>query len=92
MEVLQTRVPQQTIDSIDRLVKQGNFSSRSDVVRHAIRMLVFQNVPKVNIKGDPVKLVREVRDELNKMHDKLSFEEYRKFIHEKSGRIQKRSE
>lgn len=91
MEVLQTRVPKETINNIDYLVKQGNFSSRSDVVRHAIRMLVFQNVPKVNIKGDPVKLVREVRDEFNKINDKLSFEEYKKFIHEKSGRIAKRS-
>ncbi|MBN1385561.1 ribbon-helix-helix protein, CopG family [Candidatus Woesearchaeota archaeon] len=71
MSVVPIRLPEGLVKDIDMLVKKGDYASRSDVVRYAVRKLV----KKVELKdligiipntGDSVKEVREIRKRLSR--------------------------
>lgn len=67
METLQIRLSKGLRDRIDAFVKTGIYANRSDVVRDAVRRLVWnQEVGTVPFKGSGVKLVRQARDKLSK--------------------------
>lgn len=67
MEVAQVRLPRGVLDTVDGLVESGHYANRSDVIRHAIRMLTLEKeVGSIPYKGNAVKLVRKARKALSK--------------------------
>lgn len=67
MLVSQVRIPEKLIEEVNKLVKKGFYSSKSDVIREAIRKLVLEkqigSIPNI---GDSVKEVRKIREKLSK--------------------------
>ena len=72
MSVLQVRLPDGLIENIDKLVDKGDYSSRSDVVRDALRNMVDRKVSLNHMigilpnTGDSVKEIRALRKKLSK--------------------------
>ncbi|MFH1650365.1 MAG: ribbon-helix-helix protein, CopG family [Candidatus Woesearchaeota archaeon] len=67
METLQIRLSKGMLNGLDSLVKTGLYSSRSDVIRDAVRRLTISSlVGIIPNKGDSVKEVREIRKVLSK--------------------------
>ena len=72
MAVVPIRLPEGLVKEIDVLVKKGDYSSRSDVVRDAVRNLVGKKIELKDLigvipnTGDSVKEVRELRKRLSK--------------------------
>ena len=74
MSVAQVRVPEGLIKEVDRLVKKGFYSTKSDVIRDAIRKLVLEKqIGSIPNKGDSVKQVRRARKILSK--EKINLDE-----------------
>ena len=67
MDTVQVRLSHGLIKSMDSLVATGIYSSRSDVIRDAIRRLVLDKLVGIipNI-GDSVKEMREIKKKLSK--------------------------
>jgi Arc/MetJ-type ribon-helix-helix transcriptional regulator len=67
MDTVQVRLSHGLVKSIDGLVDTGIYSSRSDVVRDAVRRLVLNNlVGIIPNTGDSVKEMREIKKKLSK--------------------------
>lgn len=67
MKVAQVRLPQGVLETVDSFVESGHYANRSDVIRHAIRMLTLEKeVGSIPYKGNAVKLIRKARRELSK--------------------------
>lgn len=65
MDTIQVRIGHGLIKKIDELVKTGIYSSRSDVLRDAVRRLVLDNLVGVlDDKEDSVKQVKDLRKKL----------------------------
>lgn len=74
MDTIQIRLGHGLIKKIDELVKTGIYSSRSDVLRDAVRKLVLSNLlGLLEDKEDSVKQVRKIRNKLSK--EKFDLEE-----------------
>jgi len=77
MDSIQVRLGQGLIKKIDALVDTGVYSSRSDVLRDAVRRLVIDKlIGIIPEEGDSVKQVREVRRKLSK--EKFDLDEINK--------------
>ena len=62
MSVTQVRLPDAVLNEIDLLVKHGYYSTKSDVVRDAVRRLVLEKqIGSVKSKKNSVKEVRNAR-------------------------------
>ncbi|MBI5881137.1 ribbon-helix-helix protein, CopG family [archaeon] len=71
MNVVPIRLPDGLIKQVDDLVDKGLYSSRSDVVRDALRKLVWRDRWKDIIgiasdTGDSVKEMRKIKKKLSK--------------------------
>ena len=67
MDTVQVRLSHGLVESMDGLVDTGIYSSRSDVVRDAVRRLVLNNlVGIIPNTGDSVKKMREIKKKLSK--------------------------
>ena len=71
MKVVQVRMPKAMIKELDTLVKKGEHSNRSDVVRDALRkqlayMRLKSMIGSIPNTGDSVEEVREIRKKLSK--------------------------
>lgn len=68
MELTQVRLPTRLIQEVERFVKKGHYSSKSDLIRNAIRSLINleKQVGSIPNTGDSVKEVREIRNKLSK--------------------------
>ena len=67
MDTIQVRLGHGLVEKIDKLVKTGIYSSRSDVIRDAVRRLVLDKlVGIIHDTGDSVKEVKELRKRLSK--------------------------
>jgi len=67
MDTVQVRLSHGLIDSMDSLVDTGIYSSRSDVVRDAVRRLVLDKlVGIIPNTGDSVKEMKEIKKKLSK--------------------------
>ena len=67
MDTVQVRLSHGLIESMDDLVDTGIYSSRSDVVRDAVRRLVLDKlVGIIPNTGDSVKEMREIKKKLSK--------------------------
>ena len=67
MSVTQVRLPDGLIKEVDKLVHKGLYSTKSDVVRDALRRLVLaQQVGSIKNTGDSVNEVRDIRKKLSK--------------------------
>jgi Arc/MetJ-type ribon-helix-helix transcriptional regulator len=68
-QLAQVRLPKQDIDYIDRLVKDGEYISRSEVIRDALRKHALERLLSVRIPntGDSVKEVRAIRKKMGKL-------------------------
>lgn len=74
MDTLQIRLGPGLVEKIDQFVKTGLYSSRSDVIRDAIRRLTINNMigSTPNI-GDSVTEIRELRKKLSQ--EKIDLDE-----------------
>ena len=67
MEITPVRLPETLIEEVDSLVKKGYYSSKSDVIRDAVRRLLLDRlVGIIPNTGDSVKEVRAIRKKLSK--------------------------
>jgi Arc/MetJ-type ribon-helix-helix transcriptional regulator len=67
MEVTQVRLPEGILKEVDKLIERGIYTSKSDVVRDALRKLILeQQIGSVQNTGDSVKEIREIRKKLSK--------------------------
>ncbi|MEK6863290.1 MAG: ribbon-helix-helix domain-containing protein [Nanoarchaeota archaeon] len=67
MDTVQVRLSHGLVESMDSLVDTGIYSSRSDVVRDAVRRLVLNNlIGIIPNTGDSVKEMREIKKKLSK--------------------------
>lgn len=68
METMQVRLTKDLIKMIDRLVKRGIYSSRSEAVRDAVRKLVVESeigsLAEKKTEKTSVELVKEVREKV----------------------------
>ena len=77
MDTMQIRMGQGLIQRVDTLVETGIYSSRSDVIRDAVRKLVLSElVGIIPNKGSSVKQIKNVRKRLSK--EKFDLEEINK--------------
>ena len=66
MSVTQVRLPEGLIREINRLVDRGIYTSKSDVVRDALRKLVLEKqIGSIPNSGDSVREVKEIRKKLS---------------------------
>ena len=74
MDTIQVRLSHGLVKRIDELVDTGVYSSRSDVLRDAVRRLVLDKLVGIlQQEGDSVKDVRELRKKLSK--EKINLKE-----------------
>ena len=77
MDTIQVRLSHGLVKKIDNLVQTGVYSSRSDVLRDAVRRLVLDKLigilPGI---GDSVKEIRKIRTKLSK--EKFDLDEINK--------------
>ena len=77
MDTIQVRLSHGLVEKIDDLVQTGVYSSRSDVLRDAVRRLVLDKLigilPDI---GDSVKDIRKIRTKLSK--EKFDLDEINK--------------
>lgn len=67
MDTLQIRLPKGIIEQIDKVIDAGNYSSRSDVIRDAVRKMIITNqVGTIPNTGNSVDEVRLTRKKLSK--------------------------
>ena len=67
MDTVQVRLSHGLVKSMDSLVDTGIYSSRSDVIRDAIRRLVLDKlVGIIPNTGDSVKEMRKIKKKLSK--------------------------
>ncbi len=67
METVQVRISKGIIERIDDIIKTGIYSSRSEVIRDAVRgFVIHKMVGIIPNTGDSVKEVREIRKKLAK--------------------------
>ncbi|HJO15024.1 MAG TPA: ribbon-helix-helix domain-containing protein [Candidatus Pacearchaeota archaeon] len=77
MDTIQVRLSHGVVERIDDLVETGVYSSRSDVLRDAVRRLVLDKlVGIIPNKGDSVKELKEARKKLSK--EKFDLDEINK--------------
>lgn len=67
MDTLQIRLPKGIIEQIDKVIDAGNYSSRSDVIRDAVRKMIITNqVGTIPNTGNSVDEIRATRKKLSK--------------------------
>ncbi len=67
LAVTQVRLPEGLIEEVDKLVKKGLYTSKSDVIRDALRKLILEKqIGSIPNTGDSVKEIREIRKKLSK--------------------------
>ena len=67
MAVAQVRLPEGLMEEVDKLVAKGIYTSKSDVIRDALRKLILKKqVGSIPNTGDSVKEIREIRKRLSK--------------------------
>lgn len=77
MTVTQVRLPQGLVEEVDKLVKQGIYTNKSDVVRDALRRLILeQQVGSIKNTGNSVEEIRNIRKRLSK--EKVNIDEINK--------------
>ena len=54
------RLPQRDLYSMDLFIRAGEFSSRSEVIRHAVNDFIKEYAQKVIDKADKIKQVQEL--------------------------------
>lgn len=65
MGVTQVRIPEGVLRKVDELVEKGFYSSKSDVIRDAVRKLILEKqVGSLPGKGDSVRETRKVREKI----------------------------
>lgn len=65
--IAQVRLPEGLMDEVEKLVTKGFYTSKSDVIRDALRKLVLEKqIGSVQNTGDSVKEIREIRKRLSK--------------------------
>ncbi len=66
MVMTQVRLPKKILQDIELLVESGFYETKSDVVRDAVRRLLFdKQVASLNLKGNSVKEVKKIRKKLS---------------------------
>jgi Arc/MetJ-type ribon-helix-helix transcriptional regulator len=61
------RLPKQHIEIIDALVNIGEYTSRSDVIRSAIRNLIYEQSDKLLEGIEKVEKLKRLTDTVNKL-------------------------
>lgn len=74
MEVAQVRLPDGLMKEVDKLVDKNFYTSRSDVIRDALRKLILEKqIGSIPNTGNSVKEIRKIRKKLSQ--EKIDLEE-----------------
>jgi len=69
MDTLQIRMNKELLKRIDKLVKTGVYSNRSDIIRDAVRRFVWEKeVGSISSKGTSVEEIRKIRKQLSQIN------------------------
>ncbi|MFW6286181.1 MAG: ribbon-helix-helix domain-containing protein [Nanoarchaeota archaeon] len=72
--ITQVRLPKGIINEVDNLVMKGLYTSKSDVIRSALRKLILeQQIASIANRQESITQVRNARKQLSKKH--LNFDE-----------------
>lgn len=67
METAQVRLPEGLLEEVDKLVNNGFYTSKSDVIRDALRKLILEKqVGSIPNTKNSVAEIREIRKKLSK--------------------------
>jgi Arc/MetJ-type ribon-helix-helix transcriptional regulator len=58
------RLPQIDLRQIDLLIRLGEFSTRSEVIRHAVKEYIENHTTRILAKADKIKKIQEQIQEL----------------------------
>jgi len=71
-ERITIRLPSRDLQSLDTLIKMGEFSSRSEIIRHAVRDFLKRRIPEFLEIAEKLKQFQQFNQEIE------SIEEYMK--------------
>lgn len=71
-ERITIRLPSRDLQSLDTLIKMGEFSSRSEIIRHAVRDFLKRRIPEFLEVAEKLKQFQQFNQEME------SIEEYMK--------------
>ncbi len=71
-ERITIRLPSRDLQSLDTLIKMGEFSSRSEIIRHAVRDFLKRRIPEFLEIAEKLKQFQQFNQEME------SIEEYMK--------------
>ena len=73
MTTAQVRLPEGLMDEVERLVSKGLYTSKSDVIRDALRKLILEKqISSIQNTGNSVAEIREIRKKISKKRFSLS--------------------
>ena len=73
MTTAQVRLPEGLMDEVERLVSKGFYTSKSDVIRDALRKLILEKqISSIQNTGNSVAEIREIRKKISKKRFSLS--------------------
>jgi Arc/MetJ-type ribon-helix-helix transcriptional regulator len=79
--VIQVRLPDRLIEQVEHQVEKGYFSTKSDLVREAIRRLVIeQQIGTVPAEKESVREVRAIRKNISSQTKDMNVKELKKFF------------
>ncbi len=70
-ERITVRLPRRDLTSIDAFIKLGEFASRSEVIRHAVRDYVKKRASELLETAEQIKQVQQLQQELQSIESYL---------------------
>jgi Arc/MetJ-type ribon-helix-helix transcriptional regulator len=68
-ERLTVRLPEQHLEMMDLLIRLGEFSSRSEIIRLAVRDFILERSEKVTEYIKKMERMRDIQDSLQKLEE-----------------------
>ncbi|RLF41869.1 MAG: transcriptional regulator [Thermoplasmata archaeon] len=68
-ERMTIRLPSRDLQSIDTLIKMGEYSSRSEVIRHAVRDFLKRRIAEFLETAEKLKQFQQFNQELESMEE-----------------------
>jgi Arc/MetJ-type ribon-helix-helix transcriptional regulator len=70
-ERITVRLPKRDLASIDAFIELGEFASRSEVIRHAVRDYLRKRTQEILESADQIKQVEQLRQEIKNIETYL---------------------
>jgi len=68
-ERITIRLPSRDLQSLDTLIKMGEFSSRSEIIRHAVRDFLKRRIPEFLEIAEKLKQFQQFNQKIESIED-----------------------